>query len=386
MDLHILELAYSTGQTLFFGFMGVVGLGFLIGFHELGHFTFCKLFNIATPSFSIGFGPRLISKKIGQTEFSFSLIPFGGYVEIAGAAEVGQGDQEHAHSKSSDSFAVKPFWQKLLVMLGGIIYNLAFAYAAFTLLFMLGTPKTPLLYKATAKPIIAQVIEGSAAQNAGLMPLDRIIEADGVIITDSIEPLLETIEKKPAQNITLTIDRNGNRETIIVTPDSNQSFGQTVGTLGVVFDMPETAEAHSFISSFWRGVTETNRWIKSTAGSFLHLFRRRSVDQMAGPLMIVAMTMKSAAQGFKIYLLFLAVISINLAILNLIPLPILDGGQILFYSIEAIIGRPLPVRVREYIHIATWLGFIALFLYLSCVDVSRIFQPTIVAIRSYLGV
>src|SRR5690606_27744818 len=98
--------------------LGLFGIGFLIGFHELGHFLFCKLFSIRTPSFSIGFGPKLFSKKIGGTEFVISPIPLGGFVEIAGAAEVGQGDQKEASSRDKESFAVKPYYQKLLVMCG----------------------------------------------------------------------------------------------------------------------------------------------------------------------------------------------------------------------------------------------------------------------------
>src|SRR5437762_13928879 len=102
-------------QNIFFILIGCFGMGFLVGFHEFGHFLFAKLFKIRTPSFSIGFGPKIINKKIGETEFSLSAIPFGGYVEIAGAAEVGQGDQNEAYAKDEGSFAVKPYYQKLLV-------------------------------------------------------------------------------------------------------------------------------------------------------------------------------------------------------------------------------------------------------------------------------
>ena len=130
-------------QQLFFILLGILGMGFLIGFHELGHFLFAKLFKIRIPSFSLGFGPRLLTKKIGETEFCLSAIPFGGYVEIAGAAEVGQGDQKEAFATDEGSFAAKPFYQKLCVMLGGIVFNLAFAYFTMTLLFMTGIPKTP---------------------------------------------------------------------------------------------------------------------------------------------------------------------------------------------------------------------------------------------------
>ena len=121
----------SLPQSFFFLIIGILGISFLIAFHELGHFLFCKLFNIHTPSFSIGFGPRLISKKIGSTEFKISVIPLGGYVEIAGSAEPGQGKQKDANRMDEQSFAIKPFWQKFLVMIGGILFNMAFAYFTF---------------------------------------------------------------------------------------------------------------------------------------------------------------------------------------------------------------------------------------------------------------
>src|SRR5262249_48721035 len=117
---------------------------------------------------------------------------------------------------------------------------------------------------------------------------------------------------------------------------------------------------------------------------FTHLFSRTGIKQVAGPVMIINMTMKGAAAGWQIYLLLLAIISINLAVLNLIPLPILDGGQILFYSIEALIGRPLPHKIREYIHIATWIMFMILFLYLTTQDIGNIVSPYIDSILKFL--
>ncbi len=133
-------------QNLFTIAAGLVGLTFLVTFHEFGHFLFCKLFKIHTPSFSIGLGPYLYSKKIGDTVFAISAIPAGGYVEIAGAAEVGQGDQAHAGRQDHYSFASKPFYQKFLVMSGGILANLLFAYVAIIGVCWAGLPQSPLAY------------------------------------------------------------------------------------------------------------------------------------------------------------------------------------------------------------------------------------------------
>ncbi len=364
-------------QNIFFILLGCLGMGFLIGFHELGHFLFAKLFKIRTPSFSIGFGPKLISKKIGDTEFSLSAIPLGGYVEIAGAAEVGQGEQKDAHATDEGSFATKPYYQKLCVMLGGILFNLAFAYFAMTLLFITGIPKTPLIQK----PIISAIIPQSAAEGSIIVG-DHIIAINKEQLEDSIQKLQQIIQPLPLQEATLTIKRDGKLIEKKVTLGEKQINGKSIGTLGIEFDTKPTP-AQPLLLAIQQGITMTNQWIKNTIVGFTQL--RKNAGDIAGPVMIIAMTTKAASAGWQILMLLLAIISINLAVLNLIPLPILDGGQILFYSIEAIIQRPLPDKVREYIHIATWLMFIVLFLYLTAKDILRLAAPYISPLLSFLG-
>ncbi|HLC07551.1 MAG TPA: M50 family metallopeptidase [Candidatus Babeliales bacterium] len=365
-------------QQLFFILLGFFGMGFLIGFHELGHFLFAKLFKIRIPSFSLGFGPRLISKKIGETEFCLSAIPFGGYVEIAGAAEVGQGEQKEALATDKGSFAVKPFYQKLCVMLGGILFNLIFAYCAMILLFFAGIPKTPIM----PNTVISTVQAGSAAEKHAFLSGDRILSINEEIIGNNIQKLQTIIEPLALKEVTIVIERNGEKITKNVVIGSKATETTTIGTLGVEFDFLPTPP-HSLKDAIIKGIALCNTWIKNTCAGFSNLFSRKGINNVAGPVMIIAMTVKGAAAGWQIFLLLLAIISINLAVLNLIPLPILDGGQILFYSIEAIIGRPIPNKVREYIHIATWIMFIILFIYLTTQDVSRIVSPYIDSVLKF---
>ena len=314
-------------QNVFFILFGCIGMGFLIGFHELGHFMFAKLFHVRTPSFSIGFGPKLISKKIGETEFSLSAIPFGGYVEIAGAAEVGQGEQKESHATDEASFAKKPYYQKLLIMLGGILFNLAFAYCALIILCLTGIPKTPLIQKT----LIAHIAPDSAAEKYGISIGDHIIAVNGTPLEDSVVTLQSIITPLASQQVAITLKRNGVLEETSVVLGEKIIREQKVGTLGVEFEISPTP-AIPFIEAVWKGIAMTNTWIKNTITGFMHI--RKNHGEMAGPVMIIAMTTRAAASGFKILLLLLAIISINLAILNLIPLPILDGGQILFYIVQ----------------------------------------------------
>lgn len=361
-------------QNFFFLVAGLIGINFLVGFHELGHFLFCKLFNIRTPTFSIGFGPFLASKKIGDTTFALSSIPLGGYVEIAGSAEMGQGEQKDAHAKDAHSFAVKPYWQKLLVMLGGILFNLIFAYAALSLLFMMGLPKTEFLYPRNAKPIIHEIKAESAAAKAGLAVGDRIISINGQAADDNGLKAYTLISSMPDRETSFVVDRGGQQIEIPVTLESKDVAGKKIGNLGVLFEITGT-QSMPFITAIKEGITLTNAYIMATIAGFKHIFVKRDVSKMGGPIKIISETVKAAGHSFGVFLFFLAVLSINLAILNLLPLPILDGGQILFYTIEAIVGRPLSIKVKEYIHIGSWLMILALVIYLSTQDIYQLVKP-----------
>lgn len=368
-------------QNSFFILLGFLGMGFLIGFHELGHFLFAKLFNIRVPSFSLGFGPVLLNIKVGETDFCLSAIPFGGYVEIAGAAEVGQGEQKEAHATDERSFASKPFYQQLLVMLGGILFNLAFAYAAMIIIFMAGIPKTPLMPN---NHIIAAVQPHSAAEKGDLRAGDKIVSINEEEIGENLQKIQQIIQPLALKEATIIVERNGEKITKTVLIGSHPT--EEVGILGAEFEFSATPP-HSFKDAVCLGIATCNMWIKKTFEGFETLFSKKEgrvgIKQFAGPIAIIAMMIKGAIAGWQIFLLLLAIISINLAVLNLIPLPILDGGQILFYGIEALIRRPLPYRIRECIHIVTWVMFIILFIYLTAQDISRIFGPYINAAISY---
>ncbi len=377
-------------QRLFYVALGIFGIGFLIGIHELGHFLFCKLFRIATPSFSIGFGPKIFARKIGETEFSLSAIPLGGYVEIAGAAEMGQGEQKHAHSADKYSFAVKPYYQKLLVMLGGIFFNLIFAYIAFIILSMTGIQKTPIMYPLNASGQISHIEPGSPAEKAGLKAGDLLVSAahDTQTLYSDILPsshlrFTQFIRSNPNKKIQLYLKNDPTKETTVIIGEKKID-GKVVGYLGAGFTI-EAIPPTTFLGSFIQGIKFTNFWIKRTFQAFGSIFKNGETKNLGGPLAVISMTIKGASAGFQILLLLLAIISINLAILNLIPLPILDGGQILFYTIEAIIGRPLPLKVREWIHIATWIMLGTLILFLSARDIYRMASPNIESIKQFLG-
>lgn len=359
--------------------IGIIGLGVLVAIHELGHFLFCKLFNVHTPSFSIGFGPALISKKIGDTQFSLSAIPFGGYVEIAGNEEVGQGEQKAAKSRDDRSIANKPYWQKLCIMCGGIFANLIFAYLALVFLFLMGVPESKFFYPKNATTTLETLLPTGPASKAGLKAGDRILAVNNIPTQEKAENLITLLRGKAKTSVQLTIQRAQETLTIpVVLEESPLEKG--LGMLRVDFiskALPPSSFLGAFSGAFWA----TYRMFTGTFAVFGYMFQKRTTEGVGGPIMIIATMVQEAQKGFGILLFLLAFISVNLAALNLIPLPILDGGQAVELTIEAIIRRPLPQRARIVVHYACWILVFGFILYLSYKDILHIFQ----ALASKLG-
>lgn len=350
--------------------LGLFGIGFIIGFHELGHFIFCKLFNVKTPSFSIGMGPRILTKKIGETEFSLSAIPLGGYVEIAGAAEVGQGDQKEASRTDDRSFRAKPYYQKFLIMMGGILFNFIFAYTALSALFYFGIPHdNNFLISLGATSRIESFPEDSPAAQSGLQAGDAILAVNGVTVEDNVLELGKQLRGLANTQARFTIERNKAQQDLEVLIGQHPEVkDKPFGYLGAKF----IVQQFTIVEAIKKGIRATHTLGRLVIDALGKIFAKRDTSGIGGPLMIISQTVQGASKGFKIFLFLLAYISINLALLNLIPLPIFDGGQLLFYSIEALIRRPLPDYIREYIHMATWILLLILMAFLTVKDLWQI--------------
>lgn len=373
--------------------IGIGGIGFLIGLHEWGHFIFCKLFNVYVPSFSIGFGPVLWKKQIGETLFSLAAMPIGGYVEIAGSEEVGQGEQKHALRRDDRSLKSKSYFQKLFIMLGGIICNFAFSYLVIIALFYTGTPASPLFAPENATTTLEVVSKDSPAEKAGLLKGDVITSFNGVTInTEDNQKLLEAIGARAGQPTQVIVDRqtwDQNKDSYqtdmahmkpfetTVTPTEVDSNGKTIGMIGIRFISKELPGI-GFFESIKRGITATNLLIANTFNAIKCLFVKRDMTCVGGPLMIIAATVENAQKGLKLFLLLLAFVSANLAVLNLVPLPILDGGQILLLTIESLLRRELSLNIKLAIHYACWIGFWILTIYLTYKDIGRIIKSIFV--------
>lgn len=360
----------SIASNLYFIIAGLIGFAILVGVHEFGHFVFAKVANIHTPSFSIGFGPAIVQRKIGETDFKLSAIPLGGYVEIAGLAEVGQGDQKEAVRTDERSFASKPYYLKMLVLLGGIMFNLLFAYLAFILLVLFGMPQSAFLQGISGTTKVETVEANSPAQRAGLVPGDQLIKLGNTFVENDFIKLFTALQDNAGKDLMVTFmhDCKEQTATVVFDKDPQSQFNKR---LGIRFEQKNAPEGN-FIDKIVYGIKLTNKMIVQTIQGFISIFKRRTTEGMGGPLQILTLMSQSASQGFKMWLLLLIIISVNLAILNLLPLPILDGGQVLFYTIEAIIGRSLPQNIRMGIHYASWVLIMLLILWLTLKDIKML--------------
>lgn len=355
----------------------LIGFGALITIHEFGHFLFCKLFGIHTPTFSIGFGPELFRKKFGQTDFRLAIIPLGGYVEIAGLAEVGQGEQQHASVTDQTSFSEKAYWKKFLVLSGGIILNLLFAYMTFTGLYLIGT------HTEQAGVIISTLVKDSPAEKWGLKAGDAIITINEVslrgdddkLLPDAQQLLLSEIQNNPNTEISITVIREDKLKKVDIKTDARIVGEKTIGMIGAAFQEPIVRLP--FFAAVKKGFAVTNQWIFNIAQSVRYLISNRTLEGAGGPLMILTHSFTSAQMGLIPLFIFLAIISINLALMNILPIGALDGGQLLFATIEAIIRRRLPDMFKLVINLASWVLFISLALYLTYKDLLAIFGESI---------
>jgi len=352
----------------------VIGFSLLITIHEFGHFLFAKLFCIHTPIFSIGFGPSLIKRTIGSTEFRLSLIPLGGYCAIEG---MGEAELNLPKGKAAKiSFITKPYWQKFLVIMGGIFFNIVFAYGAFTFLNLGTVPRMK------TELAIAAIIKDSAAEREHLSAGTTILGYNGVhlspdvtTLTGQLNTFFKTMAKSPEQEVSLILHKkNGSTYTHVIKLGKEKNGH---GALGIRFELkttpiPDQYEYYSLPQAIQQGISLTHHWIAQTWYGLCSIATRRSLQGIGGPVALFSQSFKAAQSGLSALLAFLAIISISLALINVLPLGALDGGQLLFITIEAIIRRPLPERFKLGIVATSWILFLVLILVLSYRDIWRL--------------
>lgn len=337
--------------------LSLLGITSIIVFHEFGHFIFCKLFKVYTPTFSIGIGKKLYKKMIGDTEFCISAGPLGGYVEIA---------TEATHGKKG--FNSINYLQKFLIMLGGIGFNMLFAYIVLSLLFYIGMPDSAFMPYENTNPIVMTVTDTSVNNNS-LIAGDTIISMNDHTINNKAELIKEVINKAIAENsheVSAVISRNNQEESITIHLNQDKKPMTIEQRLEVSL---ERKAPLSFVTSVSHGIVLTHFYISAIFESMKGLFSAKNAQGLAGPIMTLASSTKIAQKGFKSLLIFLAIISINLGIMNLLPLPIFDGGQFVIFTIETILGREMSESIKEKIGMFSWFLILGLMVIFSIKDI-----------------
>ncbi len=354
----------------------VVLFGILIFFHELGHFILAKLVGVKVLKFSLGFGPKIIGKKIGDTEYLISAIPLGGYVKPLGE-EIGE---EIDEADKQMAFNYQPAWKRVAIVIAGPVFNLVLAFLIFTIFLGMKLPVAiPNLDSITTT--IENVSEGSPAGEAGLKGNDTIVSINGSPVHDWNE-MAEMFSNNPGKELKLKVRRDEGVIDVTVTPKPETVKNEkgediVIGRIGISKKMDaKVIQSTSILSAPFKGLEAVYGWCVLTIEVVVRLFSGAlSAKQIGGPILIVDAAAKAASVGVFTYFNFIAIISINLAVLNLLPVPVLDGGHIMFLTIEALRRRPLSEKIMT---VANKVGMALLFLLITFVfynDFIRIVLP-----------
>jgi membrane-associated protease RseP (regulator of RpoE activity) len=315
----------------------------LIVIHEAGHFCAARLQGIRVSGFSVGFGPALLRFRSRGVLFALRAIPLGGFVSFPD-------DEENSGIASDDPdlMSNRPLPQRALVISAGVIANLLLAYLV--LLLQVMTIGIPAGYSATPGVLVSGVQAGAPAAAAGLRPGDRVLQIDGHSLgggPTAVGQLVETIKGSAARTLQLSAERNGQSVELLLTPsDLNGSgrIGAQLQPLGQPVHRPPNGPLEPIRQANHDFLTLTRRTLEGFASLVTHF--GETASQVSGPVKIVEMGASLARQGGGSLYTFTALISINLAVLNALPLPLLDGGQFALLLLEGLRGRPLPDRFQ----------------------------------------
>jgi regulator of sigma E protease len=451
------DMALAIAQKAFWF---VVVLGVLVAFHEFGHFLMARWVGVRVLKFSLGFGPKLVGRQIGDTEYLVSAVPLGGYVKLFGEEDSDATTPE----EQRQSFSHQNLWSKVLIVFGGPGFNFLLAYLIFAGWLATGAPLfvpsfkdlTPdveamkpgsaadtaglkvgdrvlrvnekdistrtELFEAVAKsngkpltldvrrggqvktlvvtpaastvredgkdvtvyslgieetaPVVTAVMNGSPAMTAGLREGDRVVAIDGQGI-HTWSQMTAIVKESPNRPLKIEVQRDGQIVALTVTPalEKVSANGKTVeiGKVGVSGPGRSLIRAANPLLAAWHGLEATWGWTELTAiGIYKMIAGEISSKNIGGPLTIASISGEAGAQGMSSVVFLIAILSINLGVLNLLPIPILDGGHLLFFAIEAVLRKPLGDRQRELAQQAGFVLLIMIMVFAFWNDIQRL--------------
>ncbi len=366
LEFDIISFEVNYMNIIFF----ILALTAIISIHELGHLVTAKMFGVYCFEYSIGMGPKIYSKKFKETVFSIRAIPFGGYVAMAGETDNLEeykklyGDVEIPFSRTLPGISKI---KRIIVMLAGIFMNFVLAYIIIVgLLFSNG------VYNKSPEPVIKEVVAQMPAAEAGLKENDKITYlefSDGTIIKNpkNVNDVINYISYKGG-NVKITVLRNQKELTF----DVNTVLKDDRNMIGIVFVGPETIRIN--LLNVWAYGFQTMIFmISSMLVGIYNLLRGIGLSDVSGPVGIYKLSAKALSYGFKTYLNLVALLSLNIGILNDLPIPALDGGRVMLVIVEAIIGKPVNKKLEKTLIVGSMMILLALILLVTISDVIKLF-------------
>jgi regulator of sigma E protease len=344
----------------------VVVLGVLIFVHELGHFLLAKLMGVGVKKFSLGFGPRIVSRKVGMTEYMISSIPLGGYVKMVGE----EPDAELDESLLPLSYSHKGVTRRTLIILAGPAFNLLLAVVIFFGLFWFsGRP--------IMEPEVGEVQTEMPAHVSGIRAGDRVLSVGGKPV-HQWNDMADLVQESEGRPLSFEILRDNRTFSVKITPQlvpTQNLWGEEVEkyAIGITASGAFSIEQLNLFQSTGEAVIYTWRIVTFTALTIGKILTGAvSVKALGGPIMIAQLTGEQAKAGLINLMFFVAVLSINLGVINLLPIPVLDGGHLLFCLIEAVRRKPVNLKVREVAHQVGFFVLILLMIFVIYNDIARV--------------
>lgn len=334
----------------------VVVFGTLIFIHEFGHFILAKRAGVQVDEFALGFGPRLFAVRRGETEYTLRIFPLGGFVRMAGMYP--QRDQDVTIAPPGRGFNDKTVWQRMAIVVAGPVMNLVLAAVLLILvLSAVGVPRPTLMVEALE--------EGRPAAVAGLRPGDRVVAIDDRPLKDWLD-LQQRVGASPGRDLTFLVRRDGQELTFVVRPEEEDGRGFVGIHPAVVVSRFGLAEAVP------QGVAWTIRIVVLTISGLAAAIQGEGASDILGPVGIGQQIGKATRLGLNYLMVMAAVLSANLGLLNLLPIPALDGSRLVFLFYEAVRGRPLDQEKENWIHAVGFALLMALLLTVTYRDLLRL--------------
>lgn len=339
--------------------------GSMVMIHEFGHYIVAKWIGVKVIEFSFGFGPKIIGYQGKETLYAWRLIPLGGFVKLYGMdAEMDEQGRPIVASKTDPrSFMNKPVWQRMAAIAAGPVMNFILAIIMFVGVFAyLGVPTSD------NRNIVGSLAQGKPAAASGIQAGDRIVAINGESTPDWTR-LTEVIHGKPEQTLSLTVQRGNQQQTIAVKTEKDPQSGN--GMIGIA---PEVTYVHASILEATRlGFERSVDFTKLIVVSLVQMVTGKIPADVGGPIMIAQVIGEGVKEGFSNLLGLTGVLSIQLGLINLFPIPALDGSRLVFLLIEGLRGKPLNPEKENMIHLVGFVLLMGLMLAVTYKDVMRLF-------------